>query len=191
MPVGKSIIIIARDLSYCNHVILSLFFPLAAPYDDYMVNRFIGSSNDVCELVRQESDTVILAFSSGKDSVGAWLQLRRYFAHVVPFYLYLCPDLDFVENSLRYYEEFFGTRIIRLPHPATYNELNHGVFASPASLAVIRRAGLPIFNYDDVHRILCEDLNLPLDTFYAFFQYSVRSLNYFILLGVWPRQFMD
>ena len=131
------------------------------------MNRFIGSSDEVCELVRQESDTVILAFSCGKDSVGAWLQLRRHFAHIVPFHLYRIPDLDFVEKSLNYYEEFFGQRIIRLPHPSLYRMLNYGVFQSPSNLEIIRRAELPDFDYDDIHQVIVEDEHLPVETFYG------------------------
>ena len=79
----------------------------------------------------QECDTAILAFSTGKDSIAAWLQMRRYFKRIVPYYCYSVPNLGFVERSLAYYEDFFGTHIYRLPHRSLYRCLRGLVFQPP------------------------------------------------------------
>lgn len=62
----------------------------------------------------------LISFSCGKDSLAAWLWLRERGIQLVPYYLYWVPGLSFVEEALAYYEEFFGTHIIRLPHPYFY-----------------------------------------------------------------------
>lgn len=62
--------------------------------------------------VREMQDKTLLAFSTGKDAIAAWLAIREHFDEVIPYYLYLIPDLEFVEESLAYYEKFFGTKII-------------------------------------------------------------------------------
>ncbi len=72
-----------------------------------------------------------MGFSAGKDSVGAWLQLRRYFERIIPVYLYYVPDLEFVEENLTYYERFFGTRIIRLPEESLYHSLDGLLYQPP------------------------------------------------------------
>lgn len=66
----------------------------------------------VCKFVRAEhGPTALLAFSRGKDSIAAWLTLRKYFDNVVPLFWYLVPDLEFELESLDYFERFFGTKI--------------------------------------------------------------------------------
>lgn len=40
------------------------------------------SSAELCQQMAQECDTAILAFSTGKDSIAAWLQMRKYFKRI-------------------------------------------------------------------------------------------------------------
>lgn len=111
--------------------------------------------------IRKRSDTVLLSFSCGKDSIGAWLALRPHFARVIPFYLWSIPDLEFVEDNLRYYEDFFGTRIYQLPHPRIYRMLRNNVFQPPQNWPICQMAELPVFDYQDVEDRLREQLGLP------------------------------
>ena len=99
----------------------------------------------------------LLSFSCGKDSITVWLAIRDRVA-IHPFYLFLVPDLEFVENSLAYYEKFFGQKIYRVPHPSLYRMLNSNVFQPPQHCAAIERAQLPNFSYDEVEFAVSEDL---------------------------------
>lgn len=117
--------------------------------------------------VRETQDRTLLAFSAGKDSIAAWLAVRDHFEEVIPYHLFLVPGLEFVEESLDYYERFFGVRIVRLPHPSLYRMLNNLVFQTPERCLVIEQAGLPNFEYEDIQKILCEDLALPPGTLVA------------------------
>lgn len=109
----------------------------------------------------------LLAFSCGKDAVATWLAIREYFDEVVPYYLYLVPDLDFVNESIDYYERFFGTKIVQLPHPSVHRMLNNFVFQPPQNCKVIEQAGLPDFDYLDIQAVMCERYNLPKKTLVA------------------------
>ncbi len=111
--------------------------------------------------VREIQAETLLAFSTGKDAIAAWLAVREHFDRVHPYYLYLIPGLEFVEESLDYYEGFFGERIARLPHPSLHRWLNNLVFQPPERCAVIEQAGLPNHSYVDACRVLCEDKGLP------------------------------
>jgi len=78
-------------------------------------------SDELCEYMAELSGgNTLLAFSCGKDSIVAWLKLRKYFKKIVPYYMYCVPNLEFVEKSLRYYEDWFGCHIARMPHPSLY-----------------------------------------------------------------------
>ena len=75
--------------------------------------------------------------------------------------MYLVPDLEFVERSLRYYEDFFSTAIIRVPHPSLYRMLSHFVFQPPERCRAIEDADFLQPTYRDVQDLLREDLEIP------------------------------
>jgi hypothetical protein len=131
------------------------------------MKKFFESSEELCQYMAERNDQVILAFSTGKDSVGAWLILRKFFRRIVPYYCYLVPDLEFVERSLRYYEDFFETRIERLPHPSLYRMLNNLVFQAPENCHIIEEMELPNIDYEDLHQSIIGEHGLPEGTFVA------------------------
>ena len=108
----------------------------------------------------------LLAFSRGKDSIAAWLELRGsgLFPEIIPFHLDGCPGMRFIEDSLRYFEDWFQTRIIRLPHPGFYRQIGNLVFQPPERVRKIHELGFDQctrFTYNDVRRWLAEDLGWP------------------------------
>jgi len=125
------------------------------------------SSKETIETVRGKTDKTMLAFSTGKDAIGAWLGIRDYFEDVIPYYLYLIPDLEFVNDSLDYYEKFFGKKIVRLPHPSLHRWLNAMTFQPPERRVVIEQAALPFHTYNDIRRAVIEDQQLHEDTLVA------------------------
>lgn len=77
------------------------------------------------------TDTVIVGFSTGKDSIVTYDLCTRYFKHVYPYFMYLVPDLEFQERTLKYYEKRYGNPIIRLPHFEVSNFYRDGTFTAP------------------------------------------------------------
>jgi predicted phosphoadenosine phosphosulfate sulfurtransferase len=119
------------------------------------------TSELLIEHIREKTDTVFLSFSCGKDCIGTYLAIKDVFPKIVPFYLYLAPDLEFVERSLTYYEGVMGCRIHRLPHPSLYRMLTNLVFQAPENVAVIQAASFEKFDYDDCLQYLKEDYDYP------------------------------
>lgn len=121
------------------------------------------TSAELCEQMARECDTAILAFSCGKDSIAAWLQMRKYFKHIVPYYCYIVPGLEVVEKSLSYYEDFFGCHIYRLPHRSLYRFLRGMVFQSPPHVTKIEALSIPGDEYDDymIGEIVRQSASLP------------------------------
>lgn len=107
------------------------------------------NSDELCMQMASECDTAIVAFSTGKDSIAAWLQMRKHFKHIIPYYCYIVPGLEFVEKSLAYYEDFFGCHIYRMPHRSLYRLMRNMVFQSPPHVTKIESMELPGEEYDD------------------------------------------
>lgn len=67
------------------------------------------------EIAKKSKGVCFLMFS-GKDSLCAWLNLRRYFnpKHIIPFHCASYPGMKHVNETLDYYEKMMDTRILRL-----------------------------------------------------------------------------
>lgn len=105
--------------------------------------------DEVCEEVAKETDTVLLSFSCGKDSICTWLQIKPFFKRVIPYYLYTVPHLGFVDRALAYYEKFFDTRIYRFPHPNGLKMLYNAMYGAPfAAEYWLNESRIGYTNYD-------------------------------------------
>lgn len=117
--------------------------------------------------MRERQSDTLLAFSCGKDAIAAWIAIRPHFDRVVPYYQYLVPGLEFVDESIDYYERFFGQHIYRVPHVSFARLLNNLVFQSPERVEVIEQAGLYTPGYEDRRQEICAAAGVSKDTFTA------------------------
>lgn len=125
------------------------------------------SSADLIQRVKEISgETILLSFSGGKDSIAMWLYLREHF-DVLPYFLYWVPGLSFVEESMEYYEEFFGQEIVRLPHPLFYKMLREYAYQPPENVAPLASLQLTDFEFADIDDILVNEYALDPGTFTA------------------------
>lgn len=110
----------------------------------------------------EAGEPVLLAFSRGKDSIAAWLALRDSGVQDIrPYHMYLIPHLEFVDRSLAYFAEWFGTEIVNLPHPSLYRWLSVGMFQPPEHLPIIEAADMPTPTYEAMVDWLREDYEVP------------------------------
>lgn len=58
--------------------------------------------------------TCLFGFSRGKDTIAAFLWLRKFFHNIIPFHIASIPHLSFIDRSLAYYENELGIKIHRL-----------------------------------------------------------------------------
>ena len=112
--------------------------------------RHWATSEELCKAVRERHDAVLLAFSRGKDSLACWLRLREHGFRVVPYNKHRVPGLEFVEESLRYYEGVFKTPIDRVQHPSFVRQVKNYLFQRPAMCRTVWDADLPTLTDADI-----------------------------------------
>lgn len=124
---------------------------------------------EACHRVREQTDTIALKFSGGKDSLSMWLRCREIFPNIVPIFHYWVPGLKFVERTLVMYEDFFQTKIIRAPMPNFLTFLKHGAYQYPHRWNVVEQHALGDADFDEITEWICEDIGLE---------------NYWIAVGI-------
>lgn len=73
------------------------------------------ATDDLCKDIAERSHGVcFLMFSGGKDSLCAWLQLRKFFTRIIPWHAASFPHLAYKDATLDYYEYEFQTKILRM-----------------------------------------------------------------------------
>lgn len=106
------------------------------------------------EYKERYGDKTLIAFSRGKDSIAVALALRDKI-DLIPFHYDDCPGLEFVEESLAYYEKtLFGRRILRMPHPAFYKHLRDGMYQPLARAELLSNASIPNLDHADIVRMV-------------------------------------
>lgn len=82
----------------------------------------------VIETASLLTDSVLVSFSGGKDSVVTLDLCARYFKHVEAFFMYLVPGLSFHDSIVCYYENRYKIPIHHVPHFMLSEWLRNGLF---------------------------------------------------------------
>lgn len=130
------------------------------------------TSKEVIARLKAENRPVLVAFSGGKDAIATTLALREAGIETILVHMYVIPPIKgklmpLVDESLTYFEEVFDTHIYRYPHPSIARWLTNFVFQPPERCAVIEACEIPVIEYDDLWKIVREELDLPDDTWVA------------------------
>lgn len=79
------------------------------------------------------SDSVLVAFSGGKDAIVTLDLCCKHFKTVKAFFLYTIKGLEYQENILKRYENIYNIEIYRLPHPDVFRMYRYGFFTNEDS----------------------------------------------------------
>lgn len=91
------------------------------------------------------TDSVIVAFSGGKDSVVTLDLCCRYFKNVTAFFMYQVSDLSFQEATIRWAEQKYGIEIERIPHFELSEFMAYGSFRHYDT-------SVPIIGMNDIYK---------------------------------------
>jgi phosphoadenosine phosphosulfate reductase len=92
------------------------------------------------------TDSVIVLFSGGKDSVITLNLCCRYFKRVVPYFMYIVPGLSFHNAMHRWVKTRYGLDVKSVPHFMISEWLRYGTLRHPdLEVPIIKTADL--YNY--------------------------------------------
>lgn len=124
---------------------------LGTPETRQLCSSISAASGGVC----------FLGFSRGKDSIAAWLWLRRFFTRIIPFHCASIPGLKFVDESLEYYEEYFKTKIERCISGDIMDAISNLVFQPGEDESLIDSLDIVSYDNHEVFLSLREKYALP------------------------------
>lgn len=139
---------------------------------------YYKNADEICQFISKKANGVcMLSFSGGKDAVASWIKLKEHFHTIYPVFYYLIPGLQVVEENLKYYEDIFQTKIIRVPNPNLFRMLNNAVYQTPQRMKIIESFFFPSYSYDDLFNWVKDDLKLPKNTWVAIGNRMYDNLN--------------
>lgn len=98
-------------------------------------------------------DSVIIAYSGGKDSLVLLDMAVRRYKRVVPFFMYFLKGLDYNRAVCRFAEQRYNLSVLQYPAPAASEFMRKGLFCAS-------RPDAPKFSTDDVYARVREDTGI-------------------------------
>lgn len=83
---------------------------------------------DPIKTMSKITDSVIVGFSTGKESLVVLDLCKKYFKNVYAYFRYAVPNLSFQEKTLSWYENKYNIEILRLPGTSVCEFFHYGTF---------------------------------------------------------------
>ena len=113
---------------------------------------------DVLKKTRERSDSILVAFSGGKDSCTVVDLCMRVFDRVEGFYMYLVPGMQVVEDLLKVGRERWNLKIHMYPHWLIKRYIEEGMYCFNHH----RYDDLPEWTLHDVFAAASQDTGIPI-----------------------------
>jgi 3'-phosphoadenosine 5'-phosphosulfate sulfotransferase (PAPS reductase)/FAD synthetase len=117
----------------------------------------LPTSDQIAAELAEAGRPVLVAFSGGKDAIATAIHLRRHAVEMIPYHMVLIPGLTLVEETLERWGQWFGRRIIRVPHPSFWRMLAGNVYQPPQRAAELLAADMPQYDYAELLGALRDD----------------------------------
>lgn len=111
-----------------------------------MPDKFL-EAREILNDAATNSDSCIVFYSGGKDSLVVMDLATKIFKNVTGVYMYFVPGMSIIENQLDYAMQRWGVNIIQVPHWALLRCLKHGFYCLPK----IKNLDLPDIKVKDIY----------------------------------------
>jgi 3'-phosphoadenosine 5'-phosphosulfate sulfotransferase (PAPS reductase)/FAD synthetase len=130
------------------------------------------------------SDSCLVAFSGGKDSLAVLDLCRRTFKRVVCFHMYFIPGLKCMEAAMEAAKERFEVEVLYYPHWILFKALRGGVFCNEG----LHKESMPDFSLHDIYLWAMKETGVPLLATGAKKADSLWRRRYFYLARNWEKE---
>lgn len=122
-----------------------------------MGNIFLDTAAEVQKRASQV-DSVLVAYSGGKDACCVVDLCVKSFARVVLLHLYPLPKLPWSIERCQFARERWGVEVIEVQDPVTMTELKRGLFCFPVKAL----RDMPDLSNPDMFRAVAQECGIPL-----------------------------
>lgn len=102
---------------------------------------------DTVKTMSKITDSVLVGYSGGKESLVVLDICFRYFKKVQPYHLYYVPGLSWHEKMYRWCEERYGLDVIKIPCDPVSMFFRYGIYTIPDET-------FPIISQNDIWKYL-------------------------------------
>ena len=111
-------------------------------------------SISVLQELRKESNSIIISYSGGKDSLVVLDLCSKVFENVYCFFMYTIKDISFQKTMLDFAVKRYGVEIKQYPHPQISRYLKNNIYCFPSGRANSEQR---ILKLSDIYDIARED----------------------------------
>ncbi len=108
------------------------------------------------EQARARTDTVLVSYSGGKDSIAVLDLASRQFARVECFFMYLVPGLEVTETMLEWARQKYGVKIHQYLHWGFSRAIKQAVYCD----AYMTYDTIPDVKLTDIYRMVRHDTGI-------------------------------
>ena len=120
------------------------------------MNKFL-EAQEILNGAAVKSDSCIVFYSGGKDSLAVMNLATKAFKRVVGVFMYFVPGLDIIETQLEYAREKWNIEIVQVPHWILFRCMKYHFYNHPA----IWHDKIPEIKLKDIYEIVMKNTGIP------------------------------
>ena len=121
------------------------------------VDKF-AEATEILHNAAIKSDSCIVFYSGGKDSLCVMNMAAQIFKRVVPVFMYFIPGLEIIQKQLDFAKNRWGVNTVQIPHWSLFRCIKYGYYALPS---VKNEETIPDIKLKDVYRFILAKLEIP------------------------------
>lgn len=79
----------------------------------------------------EQNESIVVGFSTGKDSLVVLDMCCKLFKRVVPYFMYFVPNISFEDEVVKWAEDRYKIEVFCEPHRKLFMNLRDGIFCDP------------------------------------------------------------